>query len=279
MLNGDIIELSQSHPCYSTQAHHKIGRIHLPVAPKCNIACKYCDRKVSPYYHSSRPGLAYELIKPEEAILAVEKAMEKNPSMAVVGISGPGEPLYNQETLETLRLVGENFPDLKLCVCTNGLLLPEKARILKELNVKSLTLTINAVDPEVASKISSYSIVEGNILSGIEGAEVLVSKQLEGLEIASELGFLTKVNTVLIPEINLEHVKDIAYEIQKRGVFIMNIMPLIPLGEFKHLRAPTCDELIASREACESIIPIFRACKQCRADACGIPGLDSKDKI
>ncbi len=272
MSEESLLELAQSHPCYDAKAHNRIGRIHLPVALKCNIACKFCDKKVSSYYHTSRPGLAYELVRPEDAILGVEKAIESNPSIEVVGISGPGEPLYNEETFETLKLISEKFPFLKLCVCTNGLLLPENAKVLKELSVNSLTITINAVDPELASKISSHSIVGGKKIEGISGAEYLISRQLEGLKIASELGFLIKVNTVLIPGINLDHVRDIACEIQKRGAYIMNIMPLIPLGTFKNLRAPTCEELIFAREQCESIISIFRACKQCRADACGIPG-------
>ncbi len=267
-----ILELAQSHPCYDERAHNKIGRIHLPVAPRCNIACKFCDKKVSSYYHSSRPGLAHELMRPEDAVLGVARAVKQNPFIEVVGISGPGEPLYNKETFETLKLIGENLPFLKLCVCTNGLLLPDKAKMLKALNVESLTITINAVDSKIASKISSYSIVEGRKIEGISGADILISRQLEGLKTAFELGFLIKVNTVLIPGINMDHVRDIAYEVQKRGAFILNIMPLIPLGEFKNLRAPSCDELIMAREQCESIIPIFRACKQCRADACGIPG-------
>ncbi len=276
VLNGDIIEQSRSHPCYDEQAHNRIGRIHLPVAPKCNLACKYCARKVSPYYHTLRPGLAYNLMRPEDCILAVRKAILHNPSIEVVGISGPGEPLFNEETERTLALINDHFPFLKLCVCTNALLLPEKARMLKKLNVKSLTITINAVDPKIASKISSFSIVDGNKVKGVQGAKFLISRQLAGLKIAGKLGFRIKVNTVLIPGVNNSHVRDIAYEIEKRGAYIMNIMPMIPQGEFTSLRAPTCDELIAARESCESIIPIFRACKHCRADACGVPGLEDE---
>jgi nitrogen fixation protein NifB len=209
---------------------------------------------------------------PEDALTSIEKAIEHDPAIEVVGISGPGEPLFNDETFRTLELVSERFPELKLCICTNGLLLPEKAAALKELNVQSLTVTINAVNPEIGAKISSHSVVYGNLIEGIEGSQILISNQLKGLEIAAQLDFMIKINTVLIPDINLTHVKDIAYEVQKRGAFILNIMPLIPLGNFKNLRAPSCEELIFTRESCESIIPIFRACKQCRADACGIPG-------
>ena len=33
------------HPCYSLTGSHKFARIHLPVAPRCNIQCNYCNRK------------------------------------------------------------------------------------------------------------------------------------------------------------------------------------------------------------------------------------------
>ena len=56
------------------------------------------------------------------------------------------------------------------------------------------------------------------------------------------------------------------------GVYIMNIMPLIPAGRFKKLKAPSKDELDHIRDACSFYIRQFRLCKQCRADACGIPG-------
>jgi nitrogen fixation protein NifB len=272
LLSQDNSELAHSHPCYHEKAHFRIGRIHLPVARKCNIGCNFCDKKGSACDHTSRPGLAYQLMKPDDVIEAVEKSISDHPNLEVVGIAGPGEPLYNSETFESLKLISRRFPNLKLCICTNGLLLPEKTKILRELNVTSLTVTINAIDPSLASKISSYSIINGKKIKGVEGARQLVNRQLEGLHIASELGFLIKVNTVLIPEINMDHVKKIAYEVEMRGAHILNIMPLIPMGNFANQRAPTCDELIQTREIAEGIIPIFRACKQCRADACGIPG-------
>jgi nitrogen fixation protein NifB len=272
LLSYDNLELAHSHPCYHEKAHFRIGRIHLPVARNCNIGCNFCDKKISSFYHTSRPGLAYQLMKPDDVVFAVEKVISDHPNLEVVGIAGPGEPLYNPETFDSLKLVSKQFPYLKLCICTNGLLLSEKAKILRELNVTSLTVTINAVNPNLASKISSYSIINGKKIKGEQGARELITRQLEGLRTASELGFLIKVNTVLIPEINMDHIQEIAYEVKNRGAYILNIMPLIPLGNFANKRAPTCDELIQTREIAESIIPIFRACKQCRADACGIPG-------
>ena len=60
--------LLEHHPCYSEKAHFRISRLHLPVAPKCNIHCNFCDKKISQYYHTSRPGLTYKILQPKEAI-------------------------------------------------------------------------------------------------------------------------------------------------------------------------------------------------------------------
>jgi nitrogen fixation protein NifB len=266
--------LTESHPCYNEHAHSKIGRIHLPVAAKCNIGCKFCDRRVGEFYHSSRPGLTERIISPEESVEIVKKALENNPAIKVIGIAGPGEPLFNESTFDTLRLISRNFPDQQLCVCTNGLLMPRKIDLLHELGVSHITITINAIDSEIGQKINDMCILNGKKYEGLEAAKLLIENQLEGLERAVENGMKVKINSILIPEINMVHMQDIAREIKIRGAGIMNIMPLIPLGNLKNYRAPTCDELKEVRKLCEPEIPIFRLCVQCRADACGIPGLE-----
>ncbi|MFQ7453900.1 MAG: hypothetical protein ACLRNQ_23780 [Flavonifractor plautii] len=52
------------HPCFSAQAHFRYGRIHLPVAPRCNIRCGYCDRRYD-CANESRPGVTSEVISPK----------------------------------------------------------------------------------------------------------------------------------------------------------------------------------------------------------------------
>ena len=43
-MNATKIDFS-NHPCFSKDAHKKYGRIHLPVAPRCNMQCNFCNRK------------------------------------------------------------------------------------------------------------------------------------------------------------------------------------------------------------------------------------------
>ncbi|HEX2769821.1 MAG TPA: nitrogen fixation protein NifB, partial [Geobacteraceae bacterium] len=56
----------QGHPCFGGN-HHKNGRIHLAVAPKCNIKCGYCTRRHD-CANESRPGVTSRILTPQEAL-------------------------------------------------------------------------------------------------------------------------------------------------------------------------------------------------------------------
>ena len=271
--NASDADIVAKHPCFSKKAHFVVGRMHLPVAPKCNLGCRFCDRKVSDCYHSFRPGVSSKILTPNEALeLVMAKAVDP---IKVVGIAGPGEPLYNPETFETLRLVHEARPDLTLCLSTNGLLLEEKAEELKALGVRTVTITMNAITPETAEKIYEFAVMGGKKLTGLEAAKAIVEAQEEGLERAVEAGLVVKVNTVFIPGVNDIEVEAIAYAASEHGAVLHNIIPLIPLAKMADLRAPTCDELSGMRKRCGEIIEEFYHCKQCRADSVGVPGKES----
>jgi len=266
------------HPCYSQPAHTKYGRVHLPVASKCNILCNYCDRKIGDCYHLYRPGVTSKVISPEEALEIVSNFV-KEKWLKVVGIAGPGEPLFNQETFRTLELVGERYPELILCLSTNGLLLPRYVEDLHDLGVRTLTVTLNVVDPWIGEKIYSRVRWENKILNGVEGATVLLRNQLTGIKKAAELGIFVKINSVLIPGVNNGHLVEVARKAKSLGVYIQNITPLIPLGRFRELKSPSCDQVFQTRLQCEQIIRQFRLCKQCRADSVGIPGLEKGRQV
>jgi nitrogen fixation protein NifB len=217
------------------------------------------------------------LLTPVEAIEKVRLVMASEimgPMIKVIGIAGPGDPLANDETFETFRLVGEEFPHLIKCMSTNGLLLPEKIDLLQELDLHSLTVTVNAIDPEVGGRIYRHINYHGRRYIGTEAARILIANQLEGLERAAEYGMTIKVNTVLIPGVNDGQVKKIAAKVKSLGAFVMNVMPLIPQADFADAIPPTPEELASVQAANEQIIGQFKHCKQCRADAVGLIGED-----
>lgn len=263
----------QGHPCFGGN-HHKNGRMHLAVAPKCNIKCGYCTRRHD-CANESRPGVTSRLLSPDEAIVRVREVMASpitGPIIKVIGIAGPGDPLFNEETFDTFRYVDREFPQLIKCLSTNGLLLPDKMPVLKEIGLHSLTVTLNALDPRIGGKIYSHVFYKGAKYTGEEGAEILVRNQLEGIRQASELGMTIKINTVLIPGVNDEQIPLISNKVKELGAFVMNIMPLIPQADFAHIVPPSAERLDALRQANEKTIGQFKHCKQCRADAVGLIG-------
>ncbi len=210
------------------------------------------------------------VISPQEAVSRVEQVIENLPNIRVVGIAGPGDPLFNEETFETLRLVKDRFPHLHKCLSTNGLLLPEKVELLKQLEIDTMTVTLNAVDPSIGAKIYSLVYHRGKKLEGVKAAEVLLDSQLTGIEMAVKEGIVVKVNTVMIPGINDNHIIEVARKIQELGVYTQNIMPLISLSRFAHIRPPSLTERKRLQSERASIIKQITHCRQCRADAVGL---------
>lgn len=174
-----VNEALLAHPCYNEEAHHHYARMHLPVAPKCNIQCNYCNRRYD-CSNESRPGVTSKVLTPKQAADKVGFVLEKIPNLKVLGIAGPGDPLANEETFETLRLIKERYPDLTACMSTNGLMLAKRAQELYDLNVRFMTVTVNAITADVGERIYSTVLWDGKRLTGRAAAERLIMNQKEG---------------------------------------------------------------------------------------------------
>jgi nitrogen fixation protein NifB len=270
----------ETHPCYSETAHLRFARMHVAVAPACNIQCNYCNRKFD-CTNETRPGVVSEVLDPEQALRKVKAVAAKIPQLTVMGIAGPGDPLANpKRTFETLERVGREMPGIKLCLSTNGLALPQYVDRLVELGVDHVTITINAVDPHVAAGIYAWAVWEGRRLTGEAAAAILIRQQLKGLSMLVARGVLVKVNSVMIPGVNDRHLPAVSRLIRAKGAFLHNVMPLISAPEhgtafgLSGQRGPTDAELQALRDDCAEGMAVMRHCKQCRADAIGMLGED-----
>ncbi|WP_439375494.1 nitrogenase cofactor biosynthesis protein NifB [Bradyrhizobium sp. DASA03120] len=283
---GDMLaetwEKVKKHPCYSEQAHHHYARMHVGVAPACNIQCNYCNRKYD-CANESRPGVISERLTPEQAARKVVAVASTIPQMTVVGIAGPGDPLANPErTFKTFELVHEVAPDLKLCLSTNGLALPDHIDIIEKRNVDHVTITINMVDPKIGAEIYPWIFYKHKRYTGIQAAKILSDRQLEGLAMLAERGILCKINSVMIPGINDQHLIEVNKAVKRRGAFLHNIVPLISSPEHGTVfglngqRGPTPRELKALQDSCEGEMHMMRHCRQCRADAVGLLGEDRR---
>ncbi len=266
--------IMKHHPCFSEEAHRVGGRIHLPVAPACNVQCGYCVRRFD-CVNESRPGVASVVLSPEEAIERVEAVIERTGDIAAIGIAGPGDPLANDSTFETLDLVRRRYPERIGCVSTNGLALPDRIADLIAVGVRSITVTINAVMPETAAEVYLWVTgPEGEKLRGLRAGRHMLERQWDGLRLATAAGLVVKVNSVLIPGVNDLELPMIAHLAAEHGAHKHNILPLIPQNRFRHHPVPSPSEIHAARAACGEYLSQMTHCKQCRADACGLIGKD-----
>ncbi|WP_426441247.1 nitrogenase cofactor biosynthesis protein NifB [Bradyrhizobium genosp. P] len=279
-LPAAIWEKVKKHPCYSVEAHHHYARMHVAVAPACNMQCNYCNRKYD-CANESRPGVTSEKLTPEQAAKKVLAVASRIPQMTVLGIAGPGDPLANpDQTFKTFELVAKAAPDIKLCLSTNGLALPDHVDTIARLNVEHVTITINMIDPEIGIRIYPWIFHQHKRYTGVEAAKILSARQLQGLEMLTARGILCKINSVMIPGINDRHLVEVNKAVKSRGAFLHNIMPLISAPEhgtvfgLNRQRSPRVQELKALQDACEKQMTMMRHCRQCRADAVGLLGED-----
>ncbi|MFX1560402.1 MAG: radical SAM protein, partial [Promethearchaeota archaeon] len=263
------------HPCYSENRTSLWHRIHLPVARYCNVKCMFCSHSIGSSCHSSKPGECKKIMTPAAAVARTRIEVERNPNLRIVAISGPGEPLANPETFETLEMVRTNFKDIAICLSTNGTLLEENVRKLKELNVETISVSMSTSSIHSASKIYEWGKFQDMIIHGEEMASRIVQSQLQGIIKASGAGIHVKVNSILIPGINMNDIVPLARILATAGAVLQNIVPLVPNDRLSSCRAPTKEELSRIRAEASQFIRQFSFCKQCRSDVVGIPGCDT----
>jgi nitrogen fixation protein NifB len=276
--NKDI----EKHPCFNEEASHIYGRVHLPVAASCNISCNYCHRDYD-CPNESRPGVTSQLLNPDEAVSRIYEVKNFFKDISVAAIAGPGDSLAEPDnTFKTFELVKKEFPDIILCMSTNGLNLAENVKELKDLQIKFITVTLNAVDTKISSKIYRYVSYKGVVYRGEDAARLLLEKQLEGIKLSILNGLTVKINAVLIPGINDSNIIELSEEVKKLGVFLFNVMPMIPAEKsffYKNGIEGAARQDVANITKGLSGINIMKHCRQCRSDAAGLLGEDLSSEL
>ena len=222
------------------------------------------------------------MLKPSQAMIYLDYVLEKIQNISVVGIAGPGDPFANpDETMETLQLVKSQYPEMILCLATNGFGIGPYIDELAQMNVSHVTVTLNAVDPEIGSQLYAFVRHGKRTLGPRPGFEVLLEKQLEAITRLKEKNITTKVNTIIIPGINDTHIETIAERMAALKVDILNCIPFYPNKgcNFAKVAEPAKTLVADIRKKAEKYIPQMYHCKRCRADAVGILGESNGQRI
>ncbi len=272
----------EKHPCFSKEASKHYGRVHLPVAKTCNISCNYCHRDYD-CPNESRPGVTSSLLAPEEAVKRIYDVKRLFNDISVAAVAGPGDSLAEpRNTMKTFELITREFPEIILCMSTNGLNLADNLDELKDKRVNFITVTLNAIDSSIAAKIYRYVNYNGASYTEKDAAGLLLDKQIKGIDKAVKKGFTIKINSVLIPGINDFHIKDILEKVKKLGVYLFNVMPMIPAEKsyfYKTgVKGASRKDVVKITKGFEGI-NIMEHCRQCRSDAAGLLSEDLSKKL
>ena len=246
-----------NHSSFYGGSHHKSGQINLPVAPKCNVQCNYCNHKFD-CLNENRPEVTSEVLSPTQALFYLEQAITRSPNIAVVGITGPGDPFANpNETMETLRKVRAKYPEMPLYVSTNGLDLLPYINELADLQINHVTITINTIDPKIGAEIFSWVRYNNKMYQDINAAKLLIKKQLESLTRLKEAGVTAKVCSTIIPGINDIHVITVASKVAELGADILQCLPFYNTKEtlFENLTEPSSEMVQEIQDATSNFIP------------------------
>jgi nitrogen fixation protein NifB len=271
-MSGTIHSRSLRHPCFNVAAKGSFGRVHLPVAPTCNIKCNFCDRR-SDCVNESRPGVTSSVLEPDQALRYLDRVLAKEPRITVAGIAGPGDPFASAATtMATLAAIRRQHPDLVLCLSSNGMGIGPTIGELADLGVSHVTITVCAVDPDVGRLIYAW-VRDGNVVyRGRRAAELLLARQRQAIAELKRRGITVKVNCIVVPGVNDHHVVDVARAMQHLGVDLFNCMALFPAANtpFGSIRQPDRQIMKRLRNEAERYLPQMRHCTRCRADAVGL---------
>ena len=178
------------------------------------------------------------------------------------------------ETLETFAGIKRCCSHLLLCLSSNGLALPTYLDDLLSLGVHYVTITVNAVDVNIGAQLIRFAMDEDTKLEGREAAALLLERQEQSIRLLTQKGVFVKVNTVVIPNLNANHVCDIAEKVAQWGAARMNCIPLLPVAgtAFANCKEPEPSLIANVRKNAAVYLPQMWHCVRCRADAFGLLG-------
>ena len=127
-----------------------ITYLRISVTELCNLRCRYCmpEEGVCKKSHA-------DMLTEDEMIQAVAAAASLG--ITKLRITG-GEPLVKKNITSICRRAAAVDGIREVCVTTNGILLPELARSLKEAGVRRLNLSLDTLHPEKYAYITRTGV-------------------------------------------------------------------------------------------------------------------------
>jgi GTP 3',8-cyclase len=204
--------------------------LRVSVTDRCNFRCVYCMPKEvfgrDYAFLERRELLTFEEIE-RLARVFVAHGVEK------IRITG-GEPLVRRD-LERLIEQLATIDGLDLTLTTNGSLLAQKARTLRDAGLRRVTVSLDSLDDRV--------------FSAMNDVDFPVQRVLEGIDAAAAAGLPVKVNMVVKRSLNEEAILPMAREFRERG----HILRFIEYMDVGHTNGWRLDDVVSAAEIVETI--------------------------
>lgn len=188
-----------------------ITYLRVSVTELCNLRCRYCmpEEGVCKKSHD-------DMLTEDETIAVIEAAAGLG--IRKIRITG-GEPLVKKNIVSLCARTAAVPGIEEVCLTTNGTLLPQLAKPLRDAGVDRINLSLDTMDPDRYRQITRVGEL---------------TQALAGLDAALEAGFeKVKVNAVLIGGFNEEDIVPLANLTRSHGVDVrfIELMPMVS-GEF-----------------------------------------------
>jgi len=164
-----------------------VDYLRISVTDRCNLRCIYCLPRGMESFLPHREILSYEEIADIVKILS-ECGIRK------VRLTG-GEPLVRQEIESLVKLINLIPSISELSMTTNGILLGEKAVILKEAGLDRVNISLNTIKEDRYEKITGYNNFRD---------------VWNSISVALKTFKVVKLNTILFKGINDDEIIDFA---------------------------------------------------------------------
>ena len=209
--------------------------LRISVTDRCNFRCTYCMPK-EVYGRDFQFLERSQLLTFDEIHRLVR--IFRGHGIEKVRITG-GEPLVRRQLENLIELLAHEA-DLDLTLTTNGSLLKQKARALKDAGLKRVTVSLDSLDDAV--------------FRAMNDVDFPVEKVLEGIEEADRVGLAPlKVNMVVKRGTNDQCVMDMARFFKGSG----RILRFIEFMDVGHTNGWKMEHVVPSRELVARINAVF----------------------
>jgi nitrogen fixation protein NifB len=216
----DMIPPADQDRCCCQKSNTAESVVHLPVAPQVVARTRF-----SPPTPVRSPCLMIA-----EAIDLLDGVMkERGEGITTVAITGPGDPLATPEiTLETVRLVRERYPRLRIGLKTLGIGSDRLAADLARAGVNLVEMQVDGIKSEILKKIYAWIRPGSKTLKVGEAVDLLIREQRNGVSALKFHNIKVTILTTLYPGLNIDHVPKISAAMLVLGADGMGLIPYAP---------------------------------------------------